>query len=138
MNIDNVVEGARLIRQGISILDGGPLEYYLERLAGCYRFLLTLAPLQPGARISLTETPEIRHDSGWFGSKHFLVKGAQGTVRAVHATYDGFTYDVEFDDDSWIESHSKIEHKRPPEDRGVFHFSSKWLGPTVTLAQEKS
>lgn len=133
MNTSDIREAASLIKQGMSILDGGPLEFYLERLSRCYDFLLTLAPLQPGARITLAATPVITEleRSGWWGARHFLVEGAVGTIRAVHADADGFSYDVEFDDDSWIETHSKTVHKRPPEARGFFHFKPKWLTPTV-------
>jgi hypothetical protein len=133
MNTNDIREAARLIKQGMAILDGGPLEYYLERLSRCYDFLLTLAPLQPGTRVMLTETPVIteRESSGWYGSKHFLVQGALATVRAVHADHDGFSYDVEFDEDSWIDHDTKEIHYREAAERGLFHFRPKWLTPTV-------
>lgn len=129
MNSKEILEAACLIKQGMRMLDRGPLEYYLERLTRCYDFLLTLAPFQPGARVMMAETPVINEKEswGWIGSKHFLVRGAQAIVRAVHADRDGFSYDVEFDDDSWVDHHTNEIHLRKPEERDVFRFAAKWL-----------
>lgn len=134
MNTNDLREAARLIKQGMAMLDKGPLDFYLRELSGAYDFLLTLAPLQPGTRVMLKDPPIISNDEnwGWIGAKHFLVAGAKGTVRQVEADRDGFSYHVEFDDDSWIDSVTKKVNKRRPEERHTYHFSPERLIPIAT------
>jgi hypothetical protein len=127
MNIENVKRGVKLIQDGIGVLSAGPLEYYLRKLIECQELLVTkYAPFKVGDRVILTKTPDINSkDSwGWMGSKHFLVKGAHGTVRSVDVDGRGFSASVEFDDESWIAPDGCIN---PIKDKHVFGFHEDYL-----------
>lgn len=103
MDLKTVREGFELMERGMRKLNGGPLDYYITRLTNCYQLLLDkYAPFQIGDRVVLTETLEIKPDSGWYSYRHFLVKGAIGIVREVDADTDGFSAGIEFEDESWI------------------------------------
>lgn len=130
MNTDRVKEGFSLLQEGMKILQHGPLDYYVRRLTGAYEFLLTLAPHKVGDHVRLMRTPEISDKKawGWICGKHFLIEGAEAVVKGVEADSEGFSYDLTFEDDSWIDS-DKVEHPREPEDRGVFRFRQDWIGP---------
>jgi hypothetical protein len=55
----------------------------LDQLVASYDLLMSrFAPFKVGDRVALAKTPNITQESapGWMRSKHFLVKGAEGTV----------------------------------------------------------
>jgi hypothetical protein len=127
MNNEDVKKGFDLIRQGMSILNNGPLDYYVRRLTECYDLLVTrFAPFKVGDRIELTTTPVIndRERYGWLGSKHFLVEGAVATVAAVDVDGDGFSFGLHFDNDSWIDHHGQ---KQPTMQKGMYFFRESWV-----------
>ena len=140
MNTEEIREAARLIKQGMSILDSGPLDCYLHRLAKCYDFLLTFAPYQPGERVRLIKTPVIteRECCGWIGAKHFLKAGAVATVRRVWSDGVCFSYGLEFDDDSWLSSHDRVVHPYPPEERHPYCFEPSYFErlPTTSAGEK--
>jgi hypothetical protein len=128
MDTERIDKAVGLLKEGMSLLDSGPLDYYLRRLTACYRALLTLAPYQKGARVCLTKTPMISDKErwGWLCGKHFLMTGAVATV--VNVEHDGvrFSYDLVFDADSWVDHH-KVIHPRPESQRGTFCFEAEWF-----------
>jgi hypothetical protein len=88
--------------------------------------LLERAPFRKGDRVVLTETPVINslESWGWVGSKHFLVKGAKGTVDEIDF-YDGqFRAGVIFDDETWVDTDG---NKHLPHRPHQHWFSEKWL-----------
>lgn len=130
MNIDRVREGYKAIKDGMKLLDGGPLEFYMEKLTGCYDLLISrFSPFKVGDEVELAKTPIITEDKswGWMGSRHFLKVGARGVVREVDVDGEGFTYYVAFEEDSWIESHTKRVHPYPPKERHTFGFREGWI-----------
>lgn len=101
IDVDRVRRGLDLIDKGLLELSSGPRDYYIHTLLECYEYLLTLAPHQSGDRVRLTITPKISEgqNRGWLVGKHFLKKGAVGTVREIRAYGDGFVYSLEFAQD---------------------------------------
>lgn len=83
-------------------------------------------PFKVGDRVELAKTPIIGEDSapGWVGCKHFLIAGAKGVVRERGYCEDHFVFDVEFDNESWIDKEGKIA---PVTLKHVFRFSEKML-----------
>lgn len=139
MDIQKVKEAFSTIRVGIRMLDGGPMDYYLDKLAGCYELLISrFAPFKIGEKVFLRRTPSISESKswGWLGGKHFLVKGAIAEVRDIDAESDGFYFFIAFDDDSWIESHTKKVHPRPPKNRGIYRFYERELASAPTSHAE--
>ena len=59
------------------------------------------ATLKEGDRVRIIKAPNC--DNGWNNCKHFLIKGAAGTVHEVDYYDDHFYADVEFDKETWID-----------------------------------
>lgn len=129
MDIERVKRGFKLMEEGMQILGGGPLDFYTRKLVECYDLLIDrYSPHKVGDRVVLCRTPEIspKKSHGWMGSKHFLVKGAAAVVREVSADARGFSYELEFEGESWIDRDGK-ESPIPAKDRHVFHFGEEWI-----------
>lgn len=82
-----------------------------------------------GDRVKLALTPEIsaKKNSGWGGSKHFLVKGHPGTV--VHVSGPGIGkevggYFVDFDDQTYL--HFQTGEKIPCR-HGLYGVHETWI-----------
>lgn len=128
IDIDNVKTAVAMIRGGLEKLNH--VDWHLTKLIGCYELLLTrFAPYQRGDKVVLTETPVIteHHSWGWLGGKHFLIAGAVAEVRGVEVEPDGFLFYLAFDNDSWIDPHTREVHYRSPADRSLYRFSEKVL-----------
>lgn len=138
MDIEKVKEGLKLLDQGMRQLGAGPMDFYCRQLTECYEYLLTLAPHQVGDRVRLVDAPDIneRDSWGWMHAKHFIVKGAVATVAHVEADGEGFSYFLQFEDDSWINSYTKRINPRPAKDRGTYGFRGKWLERLPVSANE--
>jgi len=97
----------------------------------CDRF----CPYKVGDRVQLSATPEIGKGSGWYGSKHFLVKGAAATVKSTDFNNGLFCFGLVFDDDSWVDTDGKVY----PTETGkyIFIFSEKWLCPVMEPASSE-
>jgi hypothetical protein len=125
LKIEPVKKAAALMREAMSHLSGGPLEFYLEEMAACYDLLLErFAPFKDGDRVELAVTPDFDTAPGWTCCKHFLVKGAKGYVREATCGKGGFRFGVVFDDDTWIDQQGR---KRPSEPKGMFIFDEESL-----------
>lgn len=125
--IEDVRRAAALMREAHGLLGRGPLDYYLIELAAAYDLLMTAyAPFKVGERVALTHTPEISEKVawGWLGAKHFLKIGAQGTVKTSGCGTGGFTFGIEFDDDTWMDRNGD---KHPADTKGVYNFSARSL-----------
>jgi hypothetical protein len=82
-------------------------------------------PFVEGDRVALVDTPEISQGSGWYGSKHFLIKGALATVASTDFRDGLFHFSLLFDDDSFF--HYKTGEVIPVDPKYIFRFSEKWL-----------
>lgn len=101
--------------------------------AGCLSLLAAQLPYKQGDRVRLVKAPKC--EGGWQGSKHFLVKGAIGTIKLVEIDYlmrDWSVY-ISFDDESWIASWDSSEHRKgnmvpiPVADRHLYGFSPTYV-----------
>ena len=131
--VANVKKAAEMIRDGLSHLSGGGLDYYLRELCAAYDYLIANhAPFVPGQRVTLNYTPTINEKTswGWIGSKHFLVEGALATIKEARFGSSGWSVDVEFDDDSWIHPTTKGRMYREPTERHLYRFSASHFDPT--------
>lgn len=82
----------------------------LERFVS---FMEKQASFKVGDRVELTETPVITAETahGWLNCKHFIVKGAKGTIRDVSYYNNEFGYAVSLDDESWKDEKGVIHPK---------------------------
>lgn len=108
MDVERFSKGMNLMQEALTALSGGPFDYTLKCLLAAREALLTrYAPFKVGDRVELALTPTINDETahGWIGSKHFLIKGAAGTVCSSDVLADGrLVFHVQFDDETWIDS----------------------------------
>jgi hypothetical protein len=138
MDIANIEKAAKLMEEAQDCLRGGPFSFYLRELAASYNLLMErFCPYKVGSRVQLAKTPNITEQTapGWMSCRHFLVKGAKGTVNKAYCGEGGFYFYVEFDDDSWIDPHTKVV--RPTENKYVFTFKEADLVPASTRVTQK-
>ncbi len=84
---------------------GFELNEVLESYASMFsRF----CPFEVGDRVQLKENIDPPEDSGWYGSRHFLIKGAIATVRDRGYQDGSFCFGVEFDNETWIDQDGEI------------------------------
>jgi hypothetical protein len=96
-------EGFQQLKEAERVLSKGPASYYFEKIEGYIDALFNkFAPFKEGDRVEIHKT--LNFGSGWEGSKHFLAKGCQGTVRDVDYIKGAFRADVEMDNQTWIDS----------------------------------
>jgi hypothetical protein len=83
-----------------------------------------------GDRVELIETPVIddEHKPGWKGCKHFLIKGAVGTISTVE--FKG--YSIKFDGESLVSSIDETVNPTPKENRTSFYFPEHMLQKVET------
>jgi hypothetical protein len=121
--IKDIVSGLEGVRDAMDVLNGvligGPASYYYERLIDYYKGCMAAAKFKKGDRVQLREDA-----TGWVYCKHFLVKGAVATVEEVDYYKGDYWYDLEFDDETWVDSNGV---KRVPETKHTFRFSQKDL-----------
>jgi len=83
--------------------------------------LIELLPFREGDRVCLNKN--INCTGNWVYSKHFLVKGSQGTVNSIgfyHKNND-FHANVVFDDESWIDDKG-VKHMIEDERKHTFYM----------------
>jgi hypothetical protein len=79
--------------------------------AGCMELLARQLPYKAGDRVRLVRAPDC--NNGWASSRHFLVVGAVGTIKAIEIDYlmRDWAVFVEFDEESWLCSFEHEDHK---------------------------
>lgn len=104
------------------LLSRGPASFYVEQMVGAYDYLMErFAPFKVGDRVMLLKTPSPM-PSGWEHCRHFLVPGAYATVHQLSCDGNGFRVEVEFLDESWINSAGEVIPMEPDR-RHTFSFS---------------
>lgn len=106
MGVSKVKQAAKLMRDGLAILDNGPLEFYLTELAAAHDLLMErFAPFKVGDRVTLREAPQISEkiNWGWLSGKHYLIPGEAATVVEASCGSSGFRFYLEFDNETWLD-----------------------------------
>ena len=102
--------------------------YKLTTVLNSYHGLFErFCPYKIGDRVQLTKDPEILYGSGWYGYKHFLIKGAIATVESQDFRDGKFRFGLIFDDESWISSIDGKITKAHPAPHHIFGFSEDYL-----------
>jgi hypothetical protein len=109
------------------------LEKLLDARLNDWRYVLegansiwSLAQFKVGQLVRLNKTPEITREKswGWFGSKHYLIKGALAVVKE-RQFYDGtFVYGLHFQDESWVDGNGICQ---PVSGKALYSFGERWL-----------
>lgn len=122
MDTDAVKKGLTMIENGISMLRGGPMDYYLKQLLAARDLLLTrFAPFKVGDRVTLRRAYDPKEFTGWSHSKHFLIPGSPATVQSSDCSSEGdLIFDLVFDNESWIDDKGV---ERPVSEKHSYRFS---------------
>ena len=85
--------------------------FKLNKVLQSYASLFNrFCPYKVGDRVQLKEDLDIPQGSGWYGGKHFLVKGASATVKTCgDYRNDLFGFELEFDNESYIDQHGEVK-----------------------------
>lgn len=103
--------------------------YKLQTVIANYSSLFErFCPYQVGDKVKLTKTPVIEKNSGWYGSRHFLIEGAIATITERDYYQGKFTFFLVFDNETWIDSQG-VERAVTENNRHVFGFSEDWINP---------
>jgi len=99
--------------------------YLKDRCSYLLKSLHDLSKFKEGDRVKLSKEPEISSTKnyGWLGSKHFLVKGALGTIKEVSHFNGVFRYSIEFDEETICVGNSRVIPKR----KASFCFEEEYL-----------
>ena len=111
--------------RGLQSLLSQEFDYKITTVLSSYNELFDrFCPYKIGDRVQLARDPEI--PSGWYHSKHFLIKGAIATVQS-HDFRDGkFLFGLIFDEESWICADGKM-NKVEATRHCVYPFSEDYL-----------
>jgi len=119
-DIQNLGEAFRSFN---STMSGGPASYYFEKILGYYEGCMKAAKFKEGDRVTLKEDWD-GGASGWAHCKHFLKEGEAATVMSVDYDKGKYVYDIEFDNESWIDDKGNV---RATTTKHTFHFPQKLL-----------
>jgi len=102
-HIDKLREGMEKIKDGFSMMSGGPMSFTLDCLLAAYRTLTEdYAAFRVGQIVAVRDgyvPPE-----GWKHVRHFMVPSNAATVCHVSVSSDGLLcYEVVFDRETWID-----------------------------------
>jgi hypothetical protein len=104
MKLEEITKACGLLEEARKIFANGPFEYYLKTLATSNEYMMNrFSPFKNDDRVALVCNLDIPPGSGWWSCRHFLIKDAAGTVKSVECSGDGFKYDVEFDNETFLD-----------------------------------
>ena len=93
--------------ESMSDLTHDSFEWGMQQMADSYMSMFErFCPYEVGDHVELLK--DVPCAGGWLACKHFLIRGAKGTIHA-RGYYDGkFSFDVIFDDESWIDDKGEV------------------------------
>ena len=116
-----------LVKMFAPYLDSDSL-YRINHLKGYMEALFErFAPWKPGDRAVLVKKPRIDPQSGWWGSRHFLIEGREGTVDSVDYTNGKFVCGWIPDGQSWFDFNGV---EQPVNHPSIYSFSEGYLEKT--------
>jgi hypothetical protein len=116
------------IKELDSLLTHNESNFKLTEIISCHASLFDrFCPFKVGDRVQLTKAPEIseRVAYGWLGAKHFLIPGAKAIIVSRGYKGDKFTFGLEFEDETWINTRDGSIF--PVERPCVYTFSEDFL-----------
>lgn len=123
--LQRLSEAAKDFKATIDAACGGSFKWGVEQVVSSYLSLFDrFCPFGVGDRVELTKNVPIEEGSGWYSCRHFLIRGARGTVRSRGYSGDKFVFDVEFDNETWID---KDGIEQPILKKHVFSFNESYL-----------
>jgi len=110
-------------------INRGSLPYSFERVNEYVEALFKrFCSFKVGDKIELSKAPKIDKDNspGWRSSKHFLIKGAVGTINDIDYRNNKFVYGIVFDKESWLNLQGKEELTKE-ERKHIYYFPENFI-----------
>ena len=103
-------EGREKFNEASKVLSGGPDTFYFGKIEIYTNALFDrFAPFKEGDRVKIVKAPNTNND--WRNCKHFLIKGAMGTVEDVDYR-DLFVAHVVWDKETWLDKNGNEQPVR--------------------------
>lgn len=116
---------AEEFKSKVSRACGGSFKWGVNQVIDSYLSMFErFCPFSVGDRVELINDVKVEEGSGWWGCKHFLVRGAKATVRERGYSNGKFSFHIEFDRETWMDREGN-EH--PVTRKHIFHFSESSL-----------
>ena len=107
-NLKEVSKLAREFAQSMQHATGDSFEWSMEQMADSYISMFErFCPYKEGDEVELLKDVPCE-GSGWSSCKHFLIRGATATVHSCGYNDGKFTFDVIFDEESWIDDGGEV------------------------------
>jgi hypothetical protein len=98
--IERFHKAAKLFDEANSLLNHGPLSFYLKEMAGfCEYAIKNHSPYQIGDIVIWNYVPK---EDEWYGCKTVRRKNASCVIRTVTCSEKGFLYEVKFSNDEHL------------------------------------
>ena len=96
---------AKEFKTSVNSACGGSFDWGMKEVGESYLSMFDrFCPHDVGDRVELTKNVPVEQSSGWYPSRHFLIQGGKGTIQSRGYRDGKFSFDVEFDDETWIDS----------------------------------
>jgi len=93
--------------EGIRRATADSFGWGLEQMADSYISIFErFCPFEEGDRVELVK--DVPCEGGWSSCRHFLIREAKATVHARGYSNDKFSFDVIFDEESWIDDKGEV------------------------------
>ena len=105
-----------------------PTDYELKMLEGYVTALFTYSLFKVGDTVKIAKDYPISKDEnwGWLAYRHLFKKGKKAKISKVDWYNNGFQYEVQFLENSWIDE-KDVVHKVGGDGYTYFHISEQWL-----------
>lgn len=107
-----------------SALSTGPASFYFEQILDYYHGCMAASKFKEGDKVKLKEDVDTSDAPGWHYCKHFLIKGAEATVKSVDYSKGKFYYDIIFDNETYINNDGEV---KPVSKKHTFNFQQHYL-----------
>ena len=103
-DLKDIARLAREFSKSISGACGGSFEWGMTEMAESYLSMFErFCPFQIGDRVEMLRDVEVKESSGWYTCRHFLIRGGKATINNRGYSNGKFSFDVVFDDETWID-----------------------------------
>jgi len=127
-DLSKIVEASKAFSETLSRACGGSLNYGIDKVVESYLSMYDrFCPFKVGDRVMLSKTPDLSNSPGWQHCEHFLKRGAGAVVQSRGYNNGKFTFNIMFDDESWVNSHDGVITPITEDKRHVFGFKEDSL-----------
>lgn len=123
--LKDIARLAKEFSNSISGACGGSFEWGMTEMADSYLSIFDrFCPYKNDDRVELLRDVEIESSSGWYPCRHFLIRGAKATINNRGYNNGKFSFEVVFDDESWIDGDG---NEKPVDSKHTFGLNETYF-----------